>query len=84
MSCEYATGERPNCNMTGKACLVICDEDKTAYRHCLRRDWKHLLEDRHSPLLQRPCSAIEDLVPQMPGMAPQMPGMAPEPGRAAQ
>jgi hypothetical protein len=53
MSCEYATGDRKNCNMTGEACLVISDEDQTAYRHCLRRDWKYRLEEGHLPLYYR-------------------------------
>jgi len=44
MSCEYAKGKDPlKCELTARPCLVISDQDRTAYRHCLAREWKHNL-----------------------------------------
>lgn len=45
MGCEYITdetkwiGKTPFCNLTKKPCPVLCELDRTAYRHCLRREW---------------------------------------------
>jgi len=74
MSCEYAKGHEPiKCEITARPCLVLSDEDKTAYRHCLAREWKHKLDDRHSSLLARPCSALEDIAPQVAQNSPLIP-----------
>lgn len=75
MSCEYAKEKDSAifCNLTGKLCLVIKDEDRTAYRHCTRREWAHKLEDQHSSLLARPCSALDDMAPQVAQDAPRTP-----------
>jgi hypothetical protein len=68
MSCEYSSDNDNKCKLTSKACLVDNDIDKTAYRHCLRREWKAKLDDRHSVHLQRPCSSLADIVPNVPQM----------------
>lgn len=75
MTCEYAKDKDASllCNLSGRPCLVISDEDRTAYRHCTRREWKHKLDDRHSSLLARPCSALEDIAPQVAQDTPQLP-----------
>jgi hypothetical protein len=66
MSCEYSSDNNNKCQLTGKTCLVDNDVDKTAYRHCLGREWKAKLDDRHSVHLQRPCSSLADIVPNVP------------------
>jgi hypothetical protein len=68
MSCEYSSDKNNGCELTGRACLVDNDMDKTAYRHCLRREWKAKLDDRRSVHLQRPCSALADIAPKCPGL----------------
>jgi len=53
MSCEYAKGTDPlKCEITARPCLVISDNDRTAYRHCLAREWKHKLETEPAPDLE--------------------------------
>jgi hypothetical protein len=54
MSCEYAKGKDPlKCEITARPCLVISDQDRTAYRHCLAREWKHGLETKPAPSRHR-------------------------------
>lgn len=65
MACEYSNYNNNKCELTNRNCFVDVDVDKTAYRHCLRREWKAKLDDRHSVHLQRPCSALDDLAPQV-------------------
>jgi hypothetical protein len=68
MACEYSSDSDNKCKLTGKACVVDVVLDKTAYRHCLRREWKAKIDDRHSVHLQRPCSALADFAPKCPGL----------------
>ena len=70
MSCEYSNNINNKCSVTGKTCLVDNDVDKTAYRHCLRREWKAKLAERHSYLLQRPDGRPFNIAPKSPGLPP--------------
>jgi hypothetical protein len=81
MACEYLSDKDIKwCDLTRKACLVDVDVDKTAYRHCLRREWKTRLDARHATILQRPCSSLDDiynsdLVDSLDNIAPKCPGL---------
>jgi hypothetical protein len=74
MSCEYASAKDNKCNLTGKTCPVDNDVDKTAYRHCSRREWKNKLDDRHSFLLQRPDGRPFGIAPKSSGLPLRLPG----------
>lgn len=84
MGCEYITdktkfiGAIPVCSLTNKMCPVLSEIDRTAYRHCLRREWAtrylddepvHLSADCHKAFLsltKSPLLPLDSLSPTVP------------------
>jgi hypothetical protein len=80
MACEYSRDKDNRCNLTGKACFMDVDVDRTAYRHCLKREWKARLDERHASILQRSCSSLDDIYQlrtfnSLDDIAPKCPGL---------
>ena len=86
MSCEYAKGTDPlKCEITARPCLVISDNDRTAYRHCLAREWKHKLETEPAPDLEtEPAPDCLDRKLRCPKDTPNGPGGYSRPGPCRQ
>ena len=86
MSCEYAKGTDPlKCEITARPCLVISDNDRTAYRHCLAREWKHKLETEPAPDLEtEPAADCLDRKLRCPKDTPNGPGGYSRPGPCRQ